>query len=103
MAAALRAKGYTGSAETLRRLRTGEHDNPTASTLTGLGEVFGVGAGYFLDPVSVEAQMMTRTIDELSDGAREGLAAIIKSTLEMERAARAAVDSPKRKRGQTTD
>ncbi|MCG5466748.1 helix-turn-helix domain-containing protein [Micromonospora sp. MED01] len=92
VAEALKAKGYGTSGETLRRLRTGEHANPKASTLTALAEFFGVGAGYFLDPepVSAKVQVMTRSIEQLSDGAKEGIDAIIQSTLRMEQAAREA-------------
>ncbi|MEV7989596.1 hypothetical protein [Micromonospora sp. NPDC085948] len=90
VADALKAKGLRISAENIRKLRIGAHDNPTASTLTALAEFFGVGAGYFLDPAPVNAkvQVMTRSIEQLSDGAREGIDAIIQSTLRMEQAAR---------------
>ncbi|MEU7611154.1 hypothetical protein [Micromonospora sp. NPDC049204] len=90
VADALKAKGLRISAENIRKLRIGTHDNPTASTLTALAEFFGVGAGYFLDPapVSAKVQVMTRSIEQLSDGAREGIDAIIQSTLRMEQAAR---------------
>ncbi|MBM0230547.1 hypothetical protein JNW91_00835 [Micromonospora sp. STR1_7] len=90
VADALKAKGLRISAENIRKLRIGAHDNPTASTLTALADFFGVGAGYFLDPAPVNAkvQVMTRSIEQLSDGAREGIDAIIQSTLRMEQAAR---------------
>ncbi|WP_155945582.1 hypothetical protein [Micromonospora sp. CNB394] len=105
VAEALKARGHRTSAETLRRLRTGEHNNPTAATLTALAEFFGTSPAFFLDSSqsSAEVQVLARSIEKLSPGAREGIAAIVESTLKMEQAARAAVDPPKRKHGQATD
>ncbi|MBM0201959.1 hypothetical protein JNW90_01660 [Micromonospora sp. STR1s_5] len=100
VARALAAKGHRISEETLRRLRTAEHSNPTASTLTALAEFFGVNPGHFLDPSHDDAvvhdprvQVMMRSIKDLSPEGREGIAAIIQNVLKMERAAQ---DNPHR-------
>ncbi|MFI7510849.1 hypothetical protein ACIBSS_28925 [Micromonospora aurantiaca] len=97
MSEALKARGHRISAETLRRLRTAEHTNPTAATLTALAEFFGVGPAFFLDPAqgSAEVQVMTRSLEKLSPGAREGIAAIIQNILTMEQAAQTPPDSPR--------
>ncbi|WFE52968.1 helix-turn-helix transcriptional regulator [Micromonospora sp. WMMD1155] len=94
VAQALTAKGHRISEETLRRLRTAEHSNPTASTLTALAEFFDVNPGHFLDPSQDDAevhdpgvQVMMRSIKDLSPEGREGIAAIIQNVLKMERAA----------------
>ncbi|MCZ7379690.1 helix-turn-helix domain-containing protein [Micromonospora sp. WMMC250] len=101
VAQALTAKGHRISEETVRRLRTAEHSNPTASTLTALAEFFEVKPGHFLDPSGDDAdvpdpkvQVMMRSIQDLSPEGREGIAAIIQNVLRMEQAAQT---PPKRK------
>ncbi|MFD6563104.1 helix-turn-helix domain-containing protein [Micromonospora profundi] len=96
VAQALTAKGHRISEETLRRLRTAEHSNPTASTLTALAEFFDVNPGHFLDPAQDDAevhdagvQVMMRSIRNLSPEGRDGIAAIIQNVLRMEQAAQA--------------
>ena len=89
VAEALKNRGHRISPETLRRLRTDEHNNPTAATLTALADFFGVSPAFFLDtsPSSAEVQVLTRSIEKLSPGAREGVAAIVQNILTMEQAA----------------
>ncbi|TDC43008.1 hypothetical protein [Micromonospora sp. KC213] len=105
MSEALKARGHRISAETLRRLRTAGHTNPTAATLTALADFFGASPAFFLDPSqsSAEVQVMTRSIEQLSPAAREGIAAIIQNILNMEQAAQAPPDSSARKRGRTNE
>ncbi|TDB70390.1 hypothetical protein [Micromonospora sp. KC721] len=105
MSEALKARGHRISAETLRRLRTAEHTNPTAATLTALADFFGVSPAFFLGPSqsSAEVQVMTRSIERLSPAAREGIAAIIQNILHMEQAAQTPPNSTAKKRGQSND
>ncbi|RLK12649.1 helix-turn-helix protein [Micromonospora sp. M71_S20] len=100
---ALKARGHRISPETLRRLRSDEHNNPTAATLTALAEFFGVSPAFFLDSSqsSADVQVLTRSIEKLSPGAREGIAAIIQNILTMEQAAQTPPNSPTNQHGHT--
>ena len=92
VAEALKDRGHRISPETLRRLRTEKHNNPTAATLTALADFFGVSPAFFLDSSqsSAEVQVLTRSIEKLSPGARDGIAAIVQNILTMEQAAQTA-------------
>lgn len=53
-AAALAERGISVTGTHLAHLRTGRRDNPAASLLAGLADLFGVPIGYFFDPTTEE-------------------------------------------------
>ncbi|WP_432898420.1 hypothetical protein ACQP1S_21510 [Micromonospora matsumotoense] len=61
-----------------------------------MAEFFDVSPAFFLDSSqsSADVQVLTRSIEKLSPGARQGIAAIIQNILTMEQAAQTPPDPP---------